>query len=174
MGGDLGVRPAARVILLDAPDRLFMLRVHDPAAARGLNPITADFWLLTGGGVQAGETYEQAARREVLEETGITEITIGPCAWIREKTVSWLGDSPMRVIERYYVGHVPAGTPVSFAGHEELEASTIVGYRWFTQAEIAEREAAETFLPPGLGGLLGSLLRGLAGRATIEPVRLPS
>ena len=37
-------------------------------------------------------------------------------------------------------------------------ATTIVGYRWFSHAEILAREAHETFLPPGLGGLLGDVL----------------
>jgi len=47
---------------------------------------------------------------------------------------------------------------VSFAGHEPLEASTIVGYRWFSHGEILAREADESFLPPGLGRLLGDVL----------------
>jgi hypothetical protein len=45
VSGELSVRPTARVILLDEDDRLFLLRIHDPAAARGLNPIPSDFWL---------------------------------------------------------------------------------------------------------------------------------
>lgn len=88
MYGGLPVRPTARVILLDQDDRLFLLRIHDPAAARGLNPIQPDFWLLSGGGVRPGETYEQAARREVAEETGITEVELGRCAWIGRRRCS--------------------------------------------------------------------------------------
>src|SRR5262249_124348 len=72
----------------DVDDRLLMLRIHDPSATRGPNPITADFWLLVGGGVQPGETYEQAAYREVVEETGLREVTIGRCVWTQEKLVA--------------------------------------------------------------------------------------
>jgi 8-oxo-dGTP pyrophosphatase MutT (NUDIX family) len=78
------IRPAARVVLLDDDDRVLMLRIHDPAVTRGPNPITADFWLLVGGGVRDGETYEEAVYREVAEETGIRAVTIGRCArWPR-------------------------------------------------------------------------------------------
>jgi hypothetical protein len=54
------------------------------------------------------------------------------------------------VIGRFFVGRVTSDTLVSFAGHEPLEASTIVGYRWFSHGEILAREADESFLPPGL------------------------
>jgi 8-oxo-dGTP pyrophosphatase MutT (NUDIX family) len=162
------VRPAARVVLLDEDDRLLMLRIHDPSAARGPNPITADFWLLVGGGVRAGETYEEAARREVLEETGFASIALGRCVWTQEKLVA---DSVGKLVvrqARYYVARVMAG-PVDFSRHEPLEASTIVGCHWFTRAEILAGEPRETFLPPSLGMLLGDVLAG--GPAT-DPISL--
>ena len=68
MPEDIRIRSSARVVLLDNADRLLMLQIHDPSATRGPNPITADFWLLVGGGVQPGETYEQAAYREVVKQ----------------------------------------------------------------------------------------------------------
>jgi len=156
-------RLSARVLLLDDEDRVLMLKIHDPAATRGPNPITADFWLLVGGGVQPGETYEQAAYREVVEETGIREVAIGRCVWTQEKLVGDPAGELQLVIARFFVGRVASAAPVSFAGHEPLEASTIVGYHWFTRDEIVAREAEETFLPPGLGALLADVLSGSAG-----------
>ena len=161
------LRPSARVVLLDGDDRLLMLQIHDPYANRGPNPITEDFWLLVGGGVEPGETYEQAARREVGEETGIDDVTIGRCVWTQEKVVEWITGLHL-VVTRFFVGRVPTGTPVDFARHEPLEAATTVGYRWFTLPEILEREQHETFLPPGLGTLLGDVLRG----TTAAPISL--
>jgi 8-oxo-dGTP pyrophosphatase MutT (NUDIX family) len=153
------VRRAARVLLLDTDDRLLMLQIHDPSALLGPNPLpTADFWLLVGGGLEPSESYEQAARREVFEETGIADVEIGPCVYRQEKVVRTPYGGLQHVKQRVFVGRVAAGVPVSFAGHEPLEASTTLGYAWFTHADVLERERHETFLPPGLGKLLGSVL----------------
>ncbi len=49
-----------RVLITDDQDRVLLIRhTYVPG------------WYLPGGGVDVGETIEQAARREVLEETGL-------------------------------------------------------------------------------------------------------
>lgn len=178
------------MLLLDDHDRVLLLRMLYRAAvgrpkAAGVpevaggpevagvpDPGEAGYWLLPGGGLHRGESYEAAAHREVFEETGIARVTLGPCVWFRNQTVTWPDGAPMRVIERYYTARVPVGTPVTFAQHEPLEAALIAGYQWFTQAEIAEREAAESFVPPGFGGLFRELLRARADGGQAGPIRL--
>lgn len=69
-----------RVLLVDAQGRILMQ--HRSADA----PAHPNKWTAPGGGVEQGETFEEAAHRELLEETGLTvaqklalfRIEIGP------------------------------------------------------------------------------------------------
>jgi len=160
-------------MLLDPDNRVLMLRIHDSAAQRSMSLPGPDFWLLPGGGVEPGELYEEAAVREVFEETGISKLTPGPCVWTAEHTTSWFDGAPIHIVERYFVARVAGELAVTFARHEPLEAATTVGYQWFTAGEIAKRQAYESFLPLGLPELLRSLVLSLGcspcddGEATI-------
>jgi len=63
-------RPVVGVgaVVLDGSRVLLIKRGHAPLKGQ---------WSLPGGGVETGETLEQAIAREVLEETGLT-IEVGP------------------------------------------------------------------------------------------------
>jgi 8-oxo-dGTP pyrophosphatase MutT (NUDIX family) len=56
--------------VVDDRSRVLLFRGQDPD-----QPNTR-FWFPTGGGIEAGETPEEAVRREVREETGLTEFEL--------------------------------------------------------------------------------------------------
>ena len=62
------VRVAAYAIARDDDGRILLVRISPGYTAVGQ-------WTLPGGAQEVGETAEQAGRRELLEETGIT---VGP------------------------------------------------------------------------------------------------
>jgi len=70
-------RPVVGVgaVVLDGDHVLLIKRGHAPLKGH---------WSLPGGGVETGETLEQAVAREVLEETGLT-VEVGPIVEVLDR-----------------------------------------------------------------------------------------
>lgn len=141
-------RPTARVVLLDPDNRVLLLSAHDTTVTTGINPLPRpDFWLLVGGGLEPGEDFETALRREIHEEIGLDSVALGAEVGRREKTVSWAGTA-WAVHERYFAGRVLSPVDVHFRNHTPVEIDVIRGCRWWTPAEISASN--ELFVPPRL------------------------
>lgn len=141
------LRHAARVLLLDPAGRVLLVRFFNPETG-------FTWWAPPGGGIAAGETPEEAARREVFEETGLREFSLGPCVWRHEIGFTWRGRR-YRQRERIYVARVDAFEP-SRDGLLPEEVELLAEHRWWTVEAI--EASPERFGPRGLAGLLRSLL----------------
>jgi 8-oxo-dGTP pyrophosphatase MutT (NUDIX family) len=109
------------------------------------------WWLMPGGGLDAGESFEDAARRELREETGC-DLLVGPQLWTRRHIYSWNG-TPQDQYERYFV----ARCKEEFVITPAVPDTYIVGYRWWGLREI--EDSMDDFTPRRLAELLPQVLR---------------
>jgi 8-oxo-dGTP pyrophosphatase MutT (NUDIX family) len=141
-------RRVARVVLLDPADRILLLHGFEPAEP------SLTWWFTPGGGVEGAESLEAAARREVAEETGITELRLGPVLW--QRTCSFLFDGRRwEQDEWYFLGRTET-LDVDTSGHTDLERRSVNALRWWTCEELLRTR--ETVYPIRLAGLLRTLL----------------
>lgn len=140
-------RAAARVLLLDPAGRVLLVRFVDRLTDYA-------WWATPGGGIRSGESAEAAALREVAEETGLRELSLGPCVWLREFEFTWR-DRRYRQREHIFAARVEAFEP-GLDGFESYELDLLPEHRWWSAGEI--EASAEHFGPPNLGALLRALL----------------
>jgi 8-oxo-dGTP diphosphatase len=108
-----------------------------------------------GGGLETGEGYEQAARRELFEETGIVAEELGPVVLERTVRFTWDGVE-FDQTEHYFVVRTSV-QEISSDRWTEEERQVIVEHRWRTVDEF--RNASEPVFPEELTRLVESVSR---------------
>lgn len=155
------VRETARIVVLDPNERVLMLHLHYPYVIDPVNPIGAGggepFWALPGGGLQSGESFEDAAKRELWEETGIDVDTVEGWLWSREKLLRVRG-ADVIFRERYCLVRLREPVEVSLDHLVGDEHEALLEVRWLALDDLTQ--LADPVSPPGLPDLLRSVLLG--------------
>ena len=157
-------RDVVRLVVRDRDGRILLFHTREPTILE-----LGTWWELPGGGLDPGETYVEAAVRELREETGIIVAPegVGPPAWRRIGVFRHRG---VRRVQHEVVALVrvaTAGPPIDESERLDYEREDYFGHRWWPTAEIVD--SAERFYPGSLPRLLGAFL---AGAQLDEPVEL--
>ena len=127
-----------KLLLIDEQDRVLLIRSTDPASG-------AQCWYPVGGGVETGESLQQAAVREAYEETGLSTLPVGYPVWTREHWYEYDGRS-VEVYEDWLLHKLQHFEPRP-AGLSEFEAKAIAGFRWWGAEDLSQ--TTDTVFPRG-------------------------
>jgi len=129
-------RPSARLLVLDEAERILLFRfVHKKDALAG-----QDYWATPGGAVEEGETFEQAAIRELEEETGIQVASVGSHVGQREFVLQLPSGEHVVADERFFLVKV-GDTSLSRDGWTFEETQVMADHRWWLQDDLARTSA---------------------------------
>ncbi|MDE1914665.1 MAG: NUDIX domain-containing protein [Sphingomonadales bacterium] len=136
------IRRAARILLVDALGRVLLFRF----TPNDRLPL----WATPGGECDAGEDFAIAARRELLEETGI-DADPGPQVARRSIDFVTFEGEAVTGEERYFIVRTqdPQIRPHALTASEQV---VMQSHRWFTRQDIAAWQ--ETIYPIDLVDLL--------------------
>ena len=157
------VRVSGRVLLLDDSKRLLLLEhVVDNPRDAGF----ASVWVPPGGGIEEGESAEDAALRELWEETGLRLSELGPLVWIRKSILPFRDGKLYEVVEQFYIGRISSFEMGEHLNLDEAERPIILGHRWWSLVEL--ESSSELFAPSSLAQLLKPILQGEYPHKPIE------
>lgn len=143
------MRRAARVLVVSTENTVLLLRGGDPG-----RPDAGTWWFTPGGGLEEGETPEQAARRELAEETGLERDDFG--AVVLQRTVEFEFDGVVyEQSEDYFVVRAEQFA-LDTSRWSPIEVATVVEHRWWSLEEL--RTTQEQVYPEGLPELLQRLI----------------
>jgi 8-oxo-dGTP pyrophosphatase MutT (NUDIX family) len=124
-------RPSSRLLIVDRDARVLLFRFAFGSGAL----IGQSFWATPGGGLDPGESYEDAARRELAEETGLKVEDPGPQVGQRTATFRTPDGETVIADERYFLIQVDA-LDVSSDRWTQLEREVMAEHRWWSPTDL--------------------------------------
>ncbi|MBX3540473.1 MAG: NUDIX domain-containing protein [Chelatococcus sp.] len=151
-------RPSARVLLLDQSGCVLLFKfVHRSGPLAGRM-----YWATPGGAVEEGETFEEAALRELEEETGLIRNAIGAEIGRRSYELQLVDGEIVWAEERFFALRI-ARTAISDSGWSAIEREVMAEHHWWSVDEI--RTTSEIIFPEDLLDLLS----GVAAPQDLSP-----
>ena len=147
---NLRIRQAVRAVLVTPDHSVLLVRFEFP---------TGTVWALPGGGLDPGEDHATALHRELHEEVGLVDVTLGPHVWTREHIIPFVDGQWDGQRDEFYLVHVERRfEPHPALSWEQLRDERLHEIRWWSCDEVvAATDAGTRFAPQQLGLLMRSL-----------------
>jgi len=133
-------RPSSRLIVISPDNRVLLFRFcHKNDALSG-----ESYWATPGGGLEPNESFEQAAMRELQEETGLTVGSVGQQVASRNFTLLLPSGETVVADERFFIIHTER-VDIDNLGWTANEKEVIGNHHWWTIEEL--KHSDETIFP---------------------------
>ncbi len=143
-------RPSSRLLVIDQNNRVLLFRFvfnRGPLAGR-------NYWATPGGALEAGESFADAARRELFEETGILRGAIGQEVAEREFVLQLHDGECVMAEERFFLVRI-ADQSLSRDHWTPIEIEVMTEHRWWSVEELTS--TSEAVFPETLATILASI-----------------
>jgi 8-oxo-dGTP pyrophosphatase MutT (NUDIX family) len=145
-------RSSSRLLVIDRNNRVLLFRfVFKRGPLAGQN-----YWATPGGALEAGESFADAARRELFEETGILRNAVGQEVAEREFVFQLHDGEYVMADERFFLVRV-ADESLSRDHRTPIELEVMTDHRWWSVEELTS--TSETIFPETLVTILASIDR---------------
>jgi 8-oxo-dGTP diphosphatase len=143
-------RPSSRLLVIDRNNRVLLFRFafkHGPLAGQA-------YWATPGGALEEGESFADAALRELFEETGILRDAVGPEVAEREFVFQLHDGEYVMAEERFFLVRVDDQS-LSRDHWSAVEIEVMTDHRWWSVQEL--KSTSEAVFPEKLVAILASI-----------------
>ena len=137
------IRHSSRLIIISPENQVLLFFFsHENDALNGKS-----YWATPGGGLESNESFEQAALRELREETGIIKNDVGPQVATRSFPMMLPSGETVLAEEHFFIVNVEK-TDTDKSGWSNNERKVIRDQYWWTLEEL--QLTKETIFPRDL------------------------
>lgn len=146
-------RKSSRAIILNSNHEIFLFQFNFDYFAKG-NVV----WITPGGGLEDGETFDMALKREVFEELGIKLNQCYKQIYYRNPIYSLKNGELAQCEERFFLVYLDGKEEFSFINWTEHESKRMLYGKWWSIADIQQSE--DEFFSSDIINILDNLSKG--------------